>query len=201
MCTGVEIAVIGAALGGTALQMKSADDAADNQKKIIRNAALETESKNKQKEALVQNFAADTFDPAARDQRYETAATEREGSLVDALTAANGGKEGEINATSEGNISDEYTRRKAESTSLATKDILNRARLMARNSAGGLLYNQEQLDTGQLRSDVAGINSSIQRANGATNLALQNAQDRGSLVGGLLQAGAPGIGMLGKKAA
>jgi hypothetical protein len=70
---------------------------------------------------------------------------------------------------------------------------------MARNNAGSLMYGNESLKGGQLASDVMGINSQGTRNANATKTALNNVDNSGSLVGGLLMGAAPMIGRLKTK--
>lgn len=197
MCTGIEPWVIPTIVGaaGTALNYASSNDAAEQQQKIINQAAAETEQLNKQKAATIENFAAKTFNPQDRQQNYENAATKQEDSLVDALLKANQGNGGgEVTDATQGAVSSDYTRGRAAATAAATDDILKRARLMARAGANSLLYNNEALEGGQLASDIAGINSNINRTNRSASTQLGAAGDKGSLVGGLLQGAAPMLG-------
>lgn len=191
MCTGAEIAGLALAAGGTVMQQMSAGDAADEQRRIINQAAAETENKNVQKQNLITNHTADVYGADNRDKRYEDAATKNEGSLTDALLSANGGNTGEVTQEAQGSLSNDYTRNKAAATAAASDDILKRIRLMARSNASGLMYNDEQLKGGQLSSDVAGINSDINRTNNAANTALGGVRNNGSLAGGLLTGLAP----------
>jgi len=198
MCTGAEIAGLALSGIGTAVQMSSADDAAEKQQNIINQAAEATAKKDKQKAALIQNFAADTYNPADRAQGYENAATKQEGSLVDALLKANAGNNGgEVATATSGAVSSDYDRAKGAATAAATEDILKRARLMARNDASGLLYQDEALKGGELSSDVAGINSSINNINRDASVSLNGVKDKGSLVAGLLTGLAPAAGKAG----
>lgn len=184
------------------MNVQANEDAADRQQKIINNAAAETADKNNQKANIVETFAEDIYNPATRDQSYEQAATDNESSLVDALLRANGGSDGAIRKSAEGNLSSDYTRAKAASTALATEDILKRAKLMGRSNAAGNMFNNELLKRGQLNSDIAGINSSINRTNNAANAALSGVRNTGSLAGGLLTGlGSAGMNMMGTKQA
>ncbi len=193
MCTGVEIAGLAAAVGGTVLQQQAADSAADKQASILGRAAEESERLNSKKADTIEKFAADTFNPLQRDQKYEQAAAKNELGLTDALLSANGGGEGEINTAATGKLSNDYLRSKAQATSDSATDILRRTRLMSRNNAAGLMYGDESLAGGQLASDVMGINSEGTRNRTATNAALNGAQNQGSLVGGLLMGASPAI--------
>jgi len=195
----MEIAGLAAAVGGTLMQQQSASDAADKQQSIINQGAEENTQLSKKKENTIQNFAESTFNPTTRDQSYENAATKNESSLADALLSANGGESGEVKQGSEGNLSNDYVRGRATATANATNDILNRARLMARNNAGGLMYGDESLKGGQLASDVMGINSTGTRSANATRSALSGVDNKGSLVGGLLMGAAPMVGGLKTK--
>jgi len=188
MCEPTTIGLISAAMSGagTLMQMNAAEDAASKQQSIINQAAEETSRLNTKKADTINKFAADTFDPATRDQRYEQAAIKNESSLSDALLSANGGKEGEVNQGAEGNLSNDYVRSKASATASATDDILKRARLMARNNATGLMYGDESLKGGKLASDVGLINGSMQRTNNAARTDLSGVRNNGSLAGGLL---------------
>jgi hypothetical protein len=192
MCTGVEIAGLALAAGGSVLQANAADDAANNQQRIINQADEQTKKLNQQKQLITQDFADKTFNPATRDQNYENAATKHEGSLVDALLKANEGNGGgEVSNATEGTLSSDYTRARGTATANATEDILKRAKLMARNSAGGLMYNDEALKGGQLSSDIAGVDSRINGVNRSTTNSLAMAGNKGSLIGGLMSGFAP----------
>lgn len=188
MCTGAEIIGLALSGGGLVMNQMSQNDAAEQQQKIINQAQQETERLNQKKSDTINNFAADTFNPATRDQRYEQAATKGESSLAEALLDANGGTEGEIKQGAEGNLSSDYVRGKATATSNATEDILKRAKLMARTNAGSQMYEDESLKGGQLASDVLGINAKGTRTNNAARAGLAATQDNGSLAAGLLMA-------------
>lgn len=194
MGTGVEIAGIAAALGGTFLQMQAADSAASKQQRIMNQAAEQSERLNAKKADTIEKFAQNTFDPTARDQKYEQAAIKNEGSLSDALLSANGGLGAEVNSGATGNVSNDFIRSKATSSAGAAEDILRRTKLLSRQNAGGLMYNDEALAGGGLASDVLGINAEGTRNRSATNAALSSAQNQGSLLGGLLMGAAPAIG-------
>lgn len=191
MCTGVEIAGLAAAIGGTVMQQQAAEDAANKQQSIINQAAEETAKLNTKKSDTINKFATDTFDPAKRDVNYENAATKNESSLVDSLLSANHGNASEVAQGAEGKLSDEYTRAKAGATASATDDILKRARLMSRNNAAGLMYGKESLDGGNLSSDIGLINGSISRTNNDAKTQLSGVNNTGSLAGGLLTGLAP----------
>lgn len=194
MCTGVEIAGLAMAAGGQLMQMNSANDAAEKQQRIINQAAEETSRLNTKKANTIQDFASNTYDPNTRNTNYENAATKNESSLVDALLSANDGKASEVAQGAEGKLSDDYTRAKAGATASATDDILKRARLMARNNAGSLMYGQEALKGGQLSSDIGLINGSIDRTNNSARTQLGGVDNNGSLAGGLLMGLSPMVG-------
>lgn len=193
MCTGGEILAVGSALAGTYLQQQAADDAAERQQKIINQGAEENSRLQAKKADTITNFAKDTFDPTTRDQTYEAAATKNESTLKDALLSAQGG-EGEVYQGTEGNLSGDYARSKAAATASATQDIMKRAKLLARSNAGNLMYNDEALKGGTLASDILGINASGSRNNSATQAGVGSVRNNGSVLGGLLVAGAPAIG-------
>lgn len=184
MCTGIEIAALAASAAGTAYSVNSAENAADERQSIINAAAEEDARLNSKKADKVEDFAADTFDPNKRAERQEQAITKQEDSLVDALTKAGGS---ELNKSTQGNLSEDYVRARATSTAGAATDIMERARLAARNSGASLLFGDEALKGGQLSSDIAGINSQSNRNAGYARNAVNGVRDQGSLVGGLLQ--------------
>lgn len=191
---GLEGALVSAALSGvgTLMQMNVADDAAKKQQRIINQNAEEQKVLNEKKAKTIEDFTAKTYNAADRLNNYETAATNQENSLVDALKTANGAEGGKINSDVEGNLSNDYDRKRAESTANATSDILKRARLMARTNASGLMYNNEALQGGDLASDVGMITSDQNRLNRDTQTALGGVRNTGSLAGGLLS-GASGL--------
>lgn len=184
---------IGSALAGTYLQQQAADDAAQQQQKIINQAAEENSRLQTKKADTITNFAKDTFDPTTRDQSYEAAATKNESALKDALLSAQGG-EGQVYQGTDGNLSGDYERAKAESTAKAGQDIMNRAKLLARSNAAGLMYNDEATKGSILASDLMGINAESERNNNATRAGAGSVRNKGSILGGLLVAGAPAIG-------
>lgn len=188
--------LLSAALSGVGMlmQQNAADDAAKKQQDIINRAAEEEAKINKQKADTVQNFAADTFDPAKRDQRYEDAATKQETSLVDALIKAGGDGKDNVAQAAEGNLSSDYARARATQTANAAEDIRKRAKLMARSAAGSLMYNDESLKGGQLASDLAGLGYDANRVKRSANTQLGGIQNDGSLAGGLLAGLGPTIG-------
>lgn len=184
---------IGSALAGTYLQQQAADDAAQQQQKIINQGAEENARLQTKKADAITGFAKETFDPTARNQAYEDAATKNESTLKDALLSAQGG-EGEIYQGSEGNLSGDYDRAKATSTAKAGQDIMNRSRLLARSNAAGLMYNNEAMKSSVLASDLMGIDSDAKRTWNATQAGAASVRNKGSVLGGLLVAGAPAIG-------
>ena len=173
---------------GSAYSANESANVADKQQSIINNAAEENAKLSEKKANTIEDFAADTFDPQKRGQRQEQAITRQEDSLVDTLKRAAGGKASEIEQAASGNLSSDYVRAKGEATSAAASDIMQRARLAARNAGSSLLFNDESLRGGQLSSDIAGINSSSNRNSRYAQNALGRVRDNGSLVGGLLQA-------------
>jgi hypothetical protein len=191
MCTGFEIAALALAGGGAYLQSEAADDAADEQRKILNAADEQTKKLNKQKQDLTQKFAEETFNPANRDQKYEEAATKQEESLVDALLKAS---DGTVAGAAEGNVSNDYIRGKAAASSSATEDILKRAKLMARQDAAGLMYNDEALKSGQLSSDLSAFDYAGNNVNRNAQNAFNQAANQGSLIGGLMTGISPLVG-------
>lgn len=189
-------ALIGLAISaaGTAYSASESADAAAKKQSIINAAAEEDARLNEKKANTIEDFTADTFDPAKRAERQEKAIIKQEESLVDTLKRAAGGKTAEVEQAAQGNLSSDYVRAKGEATSAAATDILQRARLAARNAGSSLLFNDESLRGGQLSSDIAGINSTSRRNGRYTNNAVTAAADKGSLVGGLLQGAGSAIG-------
>ncbi len=198
---GAESALITAALAGvgTYMQQQAAESAANKQQRIINNAAEENARLQTKKADTITDFAKDTFDPTTRDQSYEAAATKNESTLKDALLTASGG-EGQVYQGTDGNLSSDYSRGKAEATSKATQDILNRTRLLARSNAGGLMYNEEALKGGTLASDLMGINAAGTRNNNAANGGVGSVRNTGSVLGGMLVGAAPMAGKAYDKA-
>ena len=201
VCTfgGIEGALLSAALSGVGMimQQNAADEAASRQQRIINRAEEEAARLNKQKADTIETFARDTFDPAKRSQRYEEAATKEEKSLVDTLMQANAaGNGGEVSKATEGALSADYERARGASTAAAAEDIAKRARLMARQGAGSLMFNDEMLKGGQLASDVAGINYAGNRNARAARTQLGAVRNDGSLAGGLLMGMAPAAGAI-----
>ncbi len=191
--------VLSAALSGVGMimQQQAADDAAERQQSIINQAAEEEARLNKQKADTIQNFAQKTYDPAARDQRYEDAATKQEQSLVDSLMKANASSEGgDVSSSAQGALSSDYERARGAATAAATDDIMKRARLMARQGANGLMYNDEALKSGQLAGDLAGIGYASNRNSRYADQQLKGVRDQGSFAGGLLSGFAKDAGNL-----
>lgn len=186
MCSTLIYAALMSA-AGTKLQMNAAENA-NNERQNILNAAAEEQAKiNDKKASTIEDFAQGALTAPARDQRYEAAAVQQEGDLAKALTEA-GGKSG---AGSEGKLSGDFARAKAESTAAAAEDIMKRARATARTNAGGLMYNKESLLGGDMASDVAGLTSKAGRYNRYAQSAVNGVADNGSLAGGLLLGSAP----------
>lgn len=191
--------ILSAALSGVGMimQQNAANEAASKQQRIINQAAEEEARLNKQKADTIQNFAQKTYDPAARDQRYETAAAKQEQSLVDSLLKANSaGEGGDVSNSTQGALSEDYERARGAATAAATDDIMKRARLMARQGAGSLMYNDETLKGGQLASDLAGIGYASNRNNRYADQQLKGVRDQGSFAGGLLSGFAKDAGSL-----
>lgn len=197
---GAEGLLISAALSGVGaiMQKNSADAAANKQQRIIRQGQEEDMRLSKQREGAIQGFAADNFTADKRDANYEAGAAKNEASLVKSLTDANAGSRNDVaRDETEGNLSGDYLRAKGAATAQSTADILKRAKLMARQNASSLLYNQDATAASNLNADTAGYNSASKRNQSYTNTRVAGARDRGSLVGGLLQAVAPAAGAAG----
>ncbi len=191
---GLEGVLVSAALSGVGMMMQqnAADDTAKKQQRIIDQNAEEQKVLNEKKAQTIENFAASTYNAGDRLKNYETAATNQEAKLVNALNTANGAEGGNVNSDVEGNLSSDYDRKRAESTANATSDILKRARLMARTNASGLMYNDEALKGADLASEVGMITSDQNRLNRDTQTSIGGIRNQGSLVGGLLS-GASGM--------
>lgn len=192
---GIEGAVLSAALAGvgTIMQQQATEKAANRQQKIINQAADENLRLQGKKADTITDFAEKTFNPVDREQRYEKAASDNEASLKDSLLSASGG-EGQIYEGNEGNLSSDYARTKADATAKATQDILNRTKLLSRSNAAGLMYTDEGTKGATLASDILGINSAAQRNNNAAQAGVGSVRNNGSLLGGLLVAGANAAG-------
>lgn len=195
MCTGMEAALIGAAVSaaGTGMNFLSQQDAENKQKRLVAQAEEEQNRLSAQKANLTQNYATENFSPETRRQNLETAAKTNESSLVDSLLKAQGGKTAEVKTAAEGALSDDYTRSAAKATADSADNVLKRARLMARTNAPGLLYNQDALRGGELSSELTGLDSKGRLIDRALSVDMARAQDRGSLAGGLLQGIGGGI--------
>lgn len=198
MCTGLEIAALASAAAGTAgtfMQANAADEAADKQQNILRAADEENQRLNKAGEDATQKFAEQTFDPNARAQGYEQAATDREQSLAQALTSAKPGGDPTIG----GNVSSDYLSASTTSQQGAAGEAAKRAKLLARTGAGGLLGGRDAMRAGQLSSDMAGLSSSGDRNNRYAKTAAGNVRSD-SLAGSLLSAaGSAGMGYAGSQ--
>lgn len=200
MCTGMEIAMLAASTAGTVMQQQAAEDANNERQSILNASADENAKLNDKRSQVIENFADGTYRPEDRAARYENAAKTQETSLAQALADANGGKSsGDVSSSAYGNLSSDFTRAKADATASAADDIMKRARIASRTSAGGMMYDKEALMGGDMASNVAGIGSMMNRNQNYTKTALSGVQDNGSLAGGLLQGVAPAIGMMGKK--
>lgn len=177
------IASAAIAAAGTGLSVSSANEAADNQQRLLNQAAEDQAVLDKKKQQTTQRFAKNNFTPEVRKQALEEVAKTSETSLVDALMRAN---KGDSDTNAQGNLSSDYVRSSAASAAASKADILKRARLMSRVNAPGLLANRESLAGGQYSSDVAGLDTQSGRNQRYSNMLYNNAADRGSLAGGLL---------------
>lgn len=171
---------------GSLLTNQSNNDAAKRQQNILRNAQIEAERKNKQKNDLVQNFTADTYNPIKRLQSYETAADTGQASLLDSIKKANGDSLGQVPASAQGRLSEDYTKGLDASNTAAGADITDRARLLSRVGAGSNIFMNEGMKNNELNSNVATIDSSINNGLNAAQTAANNVRNKGSLIGGLL---------------
>lgn len=193
---GLEGALISAALTGVSaiMQNNAAEKAAEKQQKII-NEQLARESEAKKKKAqLIEDTAAEVYDPATRDAKYESLAAENEKSLVDSLAEANGASGAEVAQAAEGKLSGDYTRARAASTAAAASDIMRRAKLQARANAGGLMFQKEAGRMGELNSDIAALGSDVASQRRVSNAQLSGVHNEGSLAAGLMSALAPVAG-------
>lgn len=196
------IAAAVAAAAGSAVSASESSDAAARQQRIIEQAAEEDARLNNKKEIATNQYAQENFTPETRRQNLENAATQNETSLIDSLLKAQGGSTAEVKSGAEGNLSQDYTKAAGAATAAAGDDIIKRARLMARTNAPSLLYQQDAQKGADLASEIAGLNSQSGLNAKYTNNALNRAQNKGSLAGGLLQGvGAAAAGYAGSQMA
>lgn len=202
MGTGVEIwgpALLAA--GGTAVQMRAANQAEQAQKRaVLRGIEQESEIQDKANDRT-QDFVKDTFDPAARNANYETQATKQEQSFGELLAKQASQGQGEITPATAGAVSDSYTRSKADATAQAAERARTLSKLLARGGASGSLRGEEALTGADYSSDMMGygVESRLNKnRTGARFDAAGNSGNDLALLGGLLSGSAGAINF-GKK--
>lgn len=202
MCTGFEIAALGALAGGTALQVSSANQAERAQKRaLLRGIEQESAIQDKANDRT-KDYVEDTFDPTARNANYEAQATKQEQSFGELLAKQAAQGQGEITPATAGAVSDSYTRSKADATAQAADRARTLSRLLARGGASGNLRGEEALTGADYSSDMMGYGVESRLGRGRTSAAYGAAGNSGNdlaLLGGLLSGSSGVIGSMGKK--
>lgn len=198
---GMEGLAVTAALSGAGmlLQQNAADEAAAKQQRIIRQGQEEDARLSRLRESSIQNFADENFSADKRNANYEAAAAKSEADLTQSLSDATGDTNDIKRVETEGNLSGDYLRGKGQATVDATADIMKRLKLLSRANASGLLYNNDTTATNKMNESIAKYGSASRRNQDYTNTRLSAAQNKGSLVGGLMQGLAPLAGMATNK--
>lgn len=198
MGTGVEVwgpALLAA--GGTAVQMRAANQAEQAQKRaVLRGIEQESEIQDKANDRT-QDFVKDTFDPAARNANYETQATKQEQSFGELLAKQAAQGQGEITPATAGAVSDSYTRSKADATAQAAERARTLSKLLARGGASGNLRGEEALTGADYSSDMMGYGVESRLNQNRTRNAYGVAGSSGNdlaLLGGLLSGSGRSIG-------
>lgn len=202
MGTGIEVwgpALLAA--GGTAVQMRAANQAEQSQKRaLLRGIEQESATQDKANDRT-KSFVEDTFDPTTRNANYEAEAAKQEQNLGQLLAAQASQGQGGITPATAGAVSDTYTQKKAEATATAADRARTLTRLLARGSAGANLRGEEALTGADYSSDMLGLGLESRLNKGRTNAAYGMAGNSGNdlaLLGGLLSGSAGSINF-GKK--
>lgn len=202
MCTGFEIAALGALAGGTALQVSSANQAERAQKRaLLRGIEQESAIQDKANDRT-KDYVEDTFDPTARNANYEAQATKQEQSFGELLAKQAAQGEGAITPATAGAVSDSYTRSKADATAKAAERSRQLSKLLARGGASGNLRGEEALTGADYSSDMMGygVESRLNKNRTGSNFDVAGGAGNDlALLGGLLSGSAGLIAGGGKK--
>lgn len=193
----------GAAMaGGTGMQMRAANQAESAQKRaVLRGIEQEAGIQDKANDRT-KDFVEDTFDPTTRNANYEAQATKQEQSLGQLLATQAAQGQGGITPATAGDVSDSYTRRKAEATASAADRARTLTRLLARGGASGNLRGEEALTGADYSSDMMGYGVDSRLNKNRTDVNYGFAGNKGNdlaLLGGLLSGSAGMIAAGGKK--
>lgn len=182
------IAALIASLGGTALQYKANQDAAaradeETRKALARQDALQREAEQK---ALGQAQQFNTPDRQVAQQQIEQQLTQEFTQPAESAQNIHAQQ-----ATTQGNVSDDYTAAKAASDLNTLKNARALAGLFAKTTAASRLRGNEAIQVADTAAGIDRLGNFSRGQAGADQLAIENAArpDAGTqLVGGLLQA-------------
>jgi hypothetical protein len=176
-------------IGGTAVQYKAGEDARKRAKEeTLRSLANQRDFQQKaEKKALGQ---AEEFNTDRRMTDQQAIETQLNDEFIKPVESAQ-----QINsavATTQGDVSGDYTRAKAQSDLNLMKNARTLAGLMAKTTAAGRLRTNEAIRMADTAAGIDRLGSFSRGQAGADQLAIQDAArpDAGmQLIGGLLQAG------------
>ncbi len=192
--TGLEIAALAAMIAGAGVQYKASSDAQRRQREeIARSLASQRELQMQaEKKAL---DTAQTYDPGLRTAEQEQIATDIEQSLITPVSESQTIRAQQ--ATTQGDVSDDYTQAKATADLNTIKQAEQLARLLGKTTSASRLRMNEGIRLMDAGQAVDQLNSFSRGQQGADNIAIQQAGlvDPGmTFAGSLLQtAGSAGL--------
>lgn len=187
--TGFEIAALVAMLAGTAMQHKASTDAAQRQEQATREAL----ARQDEFQRMAEKKALDTADDFSADKRQadqaqiESELTQQFTKPVESAQQINAAQ-----ATTQGNVSKDYTAAKAGSDLQVMKSAEALARLLGKTTAAGRMRTNEAIKMTDAASGIDRIGNFSRGMAGADQIGIQAAgrPSAGLTLGGsLLQAG------------
>ncbi|CAL62402.1 Hypothetical protein HEAR2269 [Herminiimonas arsenicoxydans] len=191
--TGLEIGALIAMLAGTAIQYKSNTDAAKRaQEQTLRSLANQDGLNRKaEKKALDQAQEFNIDDRKNEQQQIEQQLAQEFIAPVDSAQAINSQV-----ATTQGDVSNDYTNAKTASDLNVMKNARNLAGLMAKTTGAGRLRTNEAVRMADTAAGIDRLGNFARGQAGVDQLAIQNAARPNAgmqLAGGLLS----GVGTMG----
>lgn len=192
--TGLEIGALIAMLAGSAMQYKSNTDAAKRaQEATLRSLANQDQlTRKSEKKALDQAQEFNIDDRKAEQQQIEQQLAQEFIAPVDSAQAINSQV-----ATTQGDVSNDYSSAKTASDLNVMKNARNLAGLMAKTTGAGRLRTNEAIRMTDTAAGIDRLGNFARGQAGADQIAIQNAgrPDAGlQLAGGLLSAaGSAGV--------
>ena len=177
MCTGMEMAAVGATLGGTLLQHNAAQDAQKRQAELTRQAQAQQDSlqRNAERTALdsTQQYDTENLNKKA-DERTDQYASMYEQSINDVASKS------QLPGTSALNTPRVVAEENERATGAAKDQGLARALAAARLQGLGASFNDANMNMGRNSGTIGQISTALQGNSAALNTDLSNVRPNGN---------------------